>query len=365
MKMILEWSLGANVEDPDNVRVAFDHLKGALKEKDYRKQLADLKRNGGGLELAYKLMSSMVYQYSVILFCVQHSCWNWYTYQVENIKTPQDHLHYLHEMAFGRWGAWSHLREMIHDTFYSIENLNWIGIANGDTSDLAKKVSSCLVNLAMHLLSQRGWSLSRHACPPEAYVDVLSDNVHYQKEACAKMKKDVSNVHLLENKRFKLPIAMQLWTDIIPCKQSPIRVIWALFERDHFRADCLPGRKILLGMLSLIPSNKPVEDLNKTVREDQNENPNRKMKIAHMQDLIMQSGVIEGLGISHSARLGEQKFVRGLRSANARCKRRSYISGKLKMKLKWSRMCLKKKEALLGTRFQSLHADNLRQLGSG
>ena len=67
-------------------------------------------------------------------------------------------------------------------------------------------------------------------------------------------------------------------------------------------------------MLSLIPSNKPVEDLNKTVREDQNENPNRKMKIAHMQDLIMQSGVIEGLGISHSARLGEQKFVTGYSS---------------------------------------------------
>ena len=61
-------------------------------------------------------------------------------------------------------------------------------------------------------------------------MDVLSDNVHYQKEACAKMKKDVSNVHLLENKRFKLPIAMQLWTDIIPCKQSPIRVMWAFLN---------------------------------------------------------------------------------------------------------------------------------------
>ena len=48
MKMILEWSLGANVEDPDNVRVAFDHLKGALKGKDYRKQLADLKKTVAG-----------------------------------------------------------------------------------------------------------------------------------------------------------------------------------------------------------------------------------------------------------------------------------------------------------------------------
>ena len=132
--------MGANAEDPDNVRVAFDHLKGALKEKDYRKQLADLKRNGGGLELAYKLMSSMVYQYSGILFCVQHSCWNWYTYQVEKIKKPQDHLRYLHEMAFGLWGAWSHLREMIHDSFFSVESLNWIGIAIVDISDSAKKV---------------------------------------------------------------------------------------------------------------------------------------------------------------------------------------------------------------------------------
>ena len=47
-KIIMEWSLGANVEDPDNVRVAFDHLKGALKGKDYRKQLADLKKTVAG-----------------------------------------------------------------------------------------------------------------------------------------------------------------------------------------------------------------------------------------------------------------------------------------------------------------------------
>ena len=41
-KMILEWSLGNNVTDRDMLAVAFDHLKGALKEKDYRQQLADL-----------------------------------------------------------------------------------------------------------------------------------------------------------------------------------------------------------------------------------------------------------------------------------------------------------------------------------
>ena len=48
MKMILEWSLGANVEDPDNVRVAFDHLKGALKEKITGSSLRILKKTVAG-----------------------------------------------------------------------------------------------------------------------------------------------------------------------------------------------------------------------------------------------------------------------------------------------------------------------------
>ena len=44
---------------------------------------------GGGLRLAYKLMTTKLYNYAKVLYVLQLSCWTWYSDQVANVKTPE------------------------------------------------------------------------------------------------------------------------------------------------------------------------------------------------------------------------------------------------------------------------------------
>ncbi len=92
-KMLLEHHLN-NVKDPDLADAhTFDIDRAALaavgKNPTAAAELAARKGLAGGMALAYKLMSSSLHQHVKILYTVSNPCWDWYTDQVESVKTPE------------------------------------------------------------------------------------------------------------------------------------------------------------------------------------------------------------------------------------------------------------------------------------
>ena len=77
-----------------------------------RTQFAKLKETlGGGLKLAYHLMSNRLLQMTHIIACATRPCWNWYAASVRDIKSPADHLVHLARLASTGWQQDLHLRE--------------------------------------------------------------------------------------------------------------------------------------------------------------------------------------------------------------------------------------------------------------
>ena len=66
-KMILAQHLDGSVVDPDEAAVGFDDLEGAARAKTPQAELAALKAANGGFKLAFKLMSSGLYEHAEIL----------------------------------------------------------------------------------------------------------------------------------------------------------------------------------------------------------------------------------------------------------------------------------------------------------
>ena len=101
-KMILEDHLevggrpcsSAGLVDPDETGIPFDELQAAAKAKTPQAQLAQLKSVNGGFKLAYKLMTTQLYDYCKILYTITKPLWNWYTDQVPDHH--QRHRHYQH-----------------------------------------------------------------------------------------------------------------------------------------------------------------------------------------------------------------------------------------------------------------------------
>ena len=79
----------AGLVDPDETGVAFDDLQAAAAAKTPQAQLAQLKAANGGLKLAYRLMTTQLYDHCKMLFTITKPLWNWYTDQVPGVQKVQ------------------------------------------------------------------------------------------------------------------------------------------------------------------------------------------------------------------------------------------------------------------------------------
>ena len=113
-KMRLEFHQ-EGMQDPDEHPVAFDDLLGALRAKTPQAELAALKAANGGLRLAYRLMTTKLWQHAQILYIVTRACWSWYTRQVERVRRPKDNLALTLAATQGAWHADRQLSETIRD----------------------------------------------------------------------------------------------------------------------------------------------------------------------------------------------------------------------------------------------------------
>ena len=110
------------------------------------------------------------------------------------------------------------------------------------------------------------------------------------------MATEFKNLILLEELRRWDDTADTLWQDIVFLRSSAVRLIYELFHRDGMRPSSTAGRHLMKGFMLTVKDNKSVEDMHHPLRLDSNANSNRKLAANHIQDIIVNSGVLEKRG---------------------------------------------------------------------
>ena len=299
--------------DPDNNGLEFDDLDAAAKEKSPRAQLAALKAAGGGLKLAYKLMSEKLWRHAKILYIAQRACWTWYTEQVKRVKTPAQGMRDILASSQGAWMYDKHLRGIVWDCFASSSTFNFLQLEMGESV-----YSRRLAELAVSILGNRAWSLAvRNHAPPECYVGLLSKHVDKRQDAIEQMRSHWQKLISLEHRRHEYEPATVLWNDLLVCKRSPIRILYILFERDQWRADSAAGLHLLRGALNVLPDNKIVEDGHNAIRKDTKKSGSSKVR-SHfrMQFALANSRVFDSRTMEHPAAVSKEAFVAAFAKTN-------------------------------------------------
>ena len=78
----------------------------------------------------------------------------------------------------------------------------------------------------------------------------------------------------LELRRFHVPGAAMLWSDLSLARAAPFRCLHMLYERDGWNPTSVDGRHFLNGLLRVMPDNKVIEDAHNVIRRDARGNPN-------------------------------------------------------------------------------------------
>ena len=337
-KMLLE-SAFDDVPDPDLDSTSFDDIQNVGRARSAAAQLAAMRKLGGGLRLAYKLMSTTLLDYAKILQTVTRSCWSWYARQVKNVKSPTEGLQDALALTQGNWSREKHLRDLIYESFESHTNLDYMGISCG-CGDKSRK----LFSLGARVLSNRCWSMAvRHHGPPDIYVGVLSSSQAKREWAIARLKNDWNKLMLLENRRATSPPAMDLWKDLIACKNNVVRLMFCAFERDQFRADSVEGCRLLHAVLDVLPDNKIVEDAHNDIRKNCTKQGVSKKRSPHrLQHVFLNESLFEKRNIRHTAKVSREYFVREYPNALAQSQGARFKCQAHRMTEKWYEILRKK-----------------------
>ena len=218
--------------------MAFDDLLGAAQAKTPQAELVALKAANGGLRLAYRLMTTKLWQHAKILYIVTRACWSWYSRQVKRIRRPQDNLASTLAATQGRRHADRKLSETFRDALLDRWSLLYVGIPLG-----ASLLSDRLLELTWALVGKRAWSLAaRCHGPPERYAGLLSSCVLAQRSAVDSLRADWKRLLSLELLRLTSRVADRPWNDIHFVRSLPIHMIFVLFEAGKFEPGFLAGK---------------------------------------------------------------------------------------------------------------------------
>ena len=136
----------------------------------------------------------------------------------------------------------------------------------------------------------------------------------------------------------KVPAANQMWNDMDFVRSQPIRLLFCFFERDQWRATSVAGRKLLTGLLCVLPDNKIVEDIHGYIRKEAKSHPNAKLTTSHLQEIIVRSKVFESRGIRHAAALSRDVFATTYRRFKRAALSRHHFCQKHKMQPRWIKL---------------------------
>lgn len=162
-------------------------------------ELAAMKKVDGGINLAYKLMSTALRDHCRILLVASKACWDWYTDQVKHVKSPRDGIKYSVAMSEGKWMKELHLWRSFQHTLHDKESLQFMNIQS--QNDVDGSLPHKALMLVWHIVSHRAWSLSRHDVPPEQFAHAASSCPRVAARAMTQMKDAWGKLMLLEQSR--------------------------------------------------------------------------------------------------------------------------------------------------------------------
>ena len=143
--------------------------QGSGSKEDLRKEFSRLKESlGGGTKLAYFLMSERLWAMCHMLVVTSRPLWDWYSDAVRTCKNADDSLRRLIGLV-NHWHEDAHLQALAAVPINQDPALVrlWHDKRILDTPEL-------VLELSMHFLKRRAWSMSKHACPPDNYAELLT-----------------------------------------------------------------------------------------------------------------------------------------------------------------------------------------------
>ena len=146
----------ADLEDPDGSEPgleSFADVEAVAKRSQPHAAIAKMREQGGGLKLAYKMMSLGLWNMAAVIYMVMQPLWDWYTAQVTGVKTPVDALRYNIQMAAG-WPNEPHLRHLLRHCFERPASLRECYI-DGMRPSEQRKLIQLVSDLAWSMLSER------------------------------------------------------------------------------------------------------------------------------------------------------------------------------------------------------------------
>ncbi len=297
-----------------------------------RTQLNAILKGGGGLGLAFKLMKTDLQKHVKIMHAVEQPAWSFYTDEVEATKSPRDGFKYTLRMAGSGWEAEKHLWQTL-ETLQKSERLRYMGIAVGESTWATKAME-----LALHIVMRRAWSLAKHSMPPDSLAGLLAPTPATRDRTAQALRVGHNNFLLLERRGLDLDDAAGLRKDLIFLDSVAVRVAFEFFARDGYNPESVAGRNVLMGHLCTLADNKLVEDIHQPLRLNARANQNKKMSSRLIQDIILTSEVFEKRGITHSCQVTKAYWVAKLKGTKFKKMDRTHRAALHKLPKHWSQL---------------------------
>lgn len=140
-----------------------------------RQEFSKLKQSlGGGMKLAYHIMSNKLLQMTRLIAIATRPTWSWYSDAVKQIKSADDCLQNTIRLATS-WHSDLHLQETAATLM--LQDPEFVRLVSDP--ELGKFTDSQLklYQLCTHLLANRAWSLAKqYSCPPDCYAPILGND---------------------------------------------------------------------------------------------------------------------------------------------------------------------------------------------
>jgi hypothetical protein len=142
-KMLFESHLSADVEDPD-IECDFEDLANVSKSASPQEELRKLRAVGGGLSLAYKIMTSVLLHIVKVMYIVSLATWEWYVWHIENLKSPKQQLGFLLKYD---WRKDHTVLMTIKKSFRDKKNSDYMEVPTGTSQPASISRVACFVGL--------------------------------------------------------------------------------------------------------------------------------------------------------------------------------------------------------------------------
>lgn len=192
LRMLLGHHLGPDAEKLDpNEALAKRELEaqakaqgGAVNKESLRKEFAQMKESlGGGVRLAFHMMSDRMLQCIHLIGAATQPLWTWYAESVTSIKNAAESLELAIRMQT-QWPTDEHLQLTAGLLMSGPAQL--VMLVNDPELGKFKDTQPRFFDLCTHLLKQRAWSFAKqYSSPPDCYAAALStDVVAAQEHSC-------------------------------------------------------------------------------------------------------------------------------------------------------------------------------------